>query len=107
MYLDPRFKQLLMLTERQKKAVQSAVKVELTSTILQEREDNLETEQTATQSESTTRSCAEQLEEPQPKRTKLEKFLMVLLDQGQEKMVLLQRLLKQNYKSTNLRNQLV
>ena len=107
MYLDPRFKQLLMLTERQKKAVQSAVKVELTSTKLQEREDNLETKQTATQSESTTRSCAEQLEEPQPKRTKLEKFLMVLLDQEQEKMVLLQRLLKQNYKSTNLRNQLV
>ena len=54
--------------------MQSAVKVELTSTILQEREDNLETEQSENQSESTTRSCAEQLEEPQPKRTKLEKF---------------------------------
>ena len=87
--------------------MQSAVKVELTSTILQERKNNLETEQTTNQSESTTRSCAEQLEEPQSKRTKLEKFLMVFLDQGQEKMVLLQRLLKQNYKSTNLRNQLI
>ena len=56
MYLDPRFKQLPMLTERQKMVVQSAVKVELTSTILQERDYNLKTEQTANQSESTTRS---------------------------------------------------
>ena len=69
MYLDPRFKQLPMLTERQKRAVRSAVRVELTSTILQEREDNLETEQTANQYESTTCSCAEQSDELQPKRT--------------------------------------
>ena len=72
MYLDPRFKLLSMLTEQQKRAVQSAVKVELTTTILHEREKNQETEQTASQSESTIHS--EQLEQPQPKRTKLEKF---------------------------------
>ena len=40
MYLDPRFKLLPMLTEQQKRAVQSAVKVELTATILHEREKN-------------------------------------------------------------------
>ena len=75
MYLDPRFKLLPMLTEQQKRAVRSAVKVELTTTILREREKNQrseETEQTASQSESTIHS--EQLEHPQPKRTKLEKF---------------------------------
>ena len=72
MYLDPRFKLLSMLTEQQKRAVQSAVKVELTTTILHEREKNQETEQIASQSESTIHS--EQLEQPQPKRTKLEKF---------------------------------
>ena len=46
--------------------------VELTSTILKEREKNQETEQTASQSESTVHS--EQLEHPQPKCTKLEKI---------------------------------
>ena len=40
MYLDPRFKLLPMLTEQQKRAVQSAVEVELTTTILHEREKN-------------------------------------------------------------------
>ena len=74
-YLDPRFKLLPMLTEQQKRTVQSAVKVELTTTILHEREKNQESEeaeQTASQSESTMHS--EQLEHPRPKRTKLEKF---------------------------------
>jgi len=66
MYLDRRFKQLLMLTEPQKRAVKSAVKVELmlTSKILQERENNQEMEQTASQSEPTTPSCADQFEDP-------------------------------------------
>ena len=52
--------------------MRSAVTVELTSTILKEREKNQETEQTASQSESAVHS--EQLEHPQPKCTKLEKF---------------------------------
>ena len=43
-------------------------------------------------------------EHPKPKRTKLEKFLMVLLDQEQEKMVVLLKLLELNYKSMSLRN---
>ena len=47
MYLDPRFIALPMLTEQQKRAVRSAVKVELTTTILYEREKNQETEQIA------------------------------------------------------------
>ena len=72
MYLDPRFNSLPMHTEQKKKIVRSAVMVELTSTILKEREKNQETEQTASQSESTVHS--EQLEHLQPKRTKLEKF---------------------------------
>ena len=69
MYLDPRFKLLPMLTEEQKRTVRSATKVELISTILLERERNQETEQTASQ--------PDQLEDPQPKRTKLEKFFDV------------------------------
>ena len=69
MYLDPRFKLLPMLTEEQKRTVRSATKVELISTILLEREKNQETEQTASQ--------PDQLEDPQPKRTKLEKFFDV------------------------------
>ena len=72
MYLDPRFKALTMLTEQQKRAVQSAVKVELTTTILYEREKNQETEQIASPSESTVHLG--QSEHPQPKRTKLEKI---------------------------------
>ena len=72
MYLDPRFKSLQVLSEQKKKSVQSAVTVELTSTILKEREKYQETEQTASQSESTVHS--EQLEHPQPKCTKLEKY---------------------------------
>ena len=54
------------------RAVQSAVKVELTTTILHEREKNRESEeaeQTASRSGSTINS-----EHPQPKRTKLENF---------------------------------
>ena len=69
MYLDSRFKSLQMLSEQKKRSVRSAVTVELTSTILKEREKNQETEQTASQSESTVHS-----EHPQPKRTKLGKF---------------------------------
>ena len=60
-----------MLTEQQKRAVRSADNVELTTTILYEREKNQETEQIASPSESTVHS--EQLKLPQPKRTKLEK----------------------------------
>ena len=99
MYLDPRFKLLPMLTEEQKRTVQRATKIELINTILHEREKNQETEQTASQ--------PEQLEDPQPKRTKLEKFLMLLLDQEQEKMLVLQKLPEQNYRNMNLRNHLV
>ena len=71
MYLDPRFKVLPVLTEQQKRTVRSAVKVELTTTILHEREKNQETEQTASQSESSIHS---ESEHPKPKRTKLEKI---------------------------------
>ena len=49
LYLDPRFKLLPMLTEEQKRTVQSATKVEVISTILFEREKNQGTEQTASQ----------------------------------------------------------
>jgi len=65
-----------VLTEAQKRDVKSAVKVELTSTILQERENNQEMEQTSSQSEPqcTTNSCVEQFEDSQPKHAKLEKF---------------------------------
>ena len=66
MYLDPRFKVLPVLTEQQKRTVRSTVKIELTTTILREREKNQETELTASQSESTIHS--------QSKRTKLEKI---------------------------------
>ena len=69
MYLDPRFKLLPMLTEEQKRTVRSATKVEFISTILLEREKNQETEQTASQ--------PDQLEDPQPKHTKLENFFVV------------------------------
>ena len=63
---------LPILTEQQKRAVQSAVKVELTTTILHEREKNQESEETEQTASPTMHS--EQLEHPQPKRTKLEKF---------------------------------
>ena len=51
MYLDPRFKLLPLLTEEQKRTVQSTTKVELISTILHKKEKNQETEQTASQPE--------------------------------------------------------
>ena len=55
-----------------KKAVQSVVKVELTTTMLHEREKNQESEEAEQTASPTIHS--EQLGHPQPKRTKLEKF---------------------------------
>ena len=72
MYLDPRFKLLPILTEQQKRAVQSGVKVKLTTTILHEREKNQESEEAEQTASPIIHS--EQLEHPQPKRTKLEQY---------------------------------
>ena len=107
MYLDPRFKPLLILIEQQKRAVQNAVKVELTTTMLHEREKNQESEEAEQTASPTIHS--EQLEHPglSPNVPSWKNFLIVLSDQEQEKMVVLQELLRQNYKSMNLRSHLV
>ena len=100
MYLDTRFKALPTLTEQQKRAVLSAVKVELTTTILYEREKYQETEQIASPSESTVHSKTSSTQTYKVRKI----FLMALLDQEQEKMVVLQKLLELNYKNMTLKN---
>ena len=100
MYLDSKFKLFPMLTEQKKECVKCSHHWAHKHNIKRKRK-NQETEQTASKSES-----AIQLEHPQLKCSQ-KKFLMVLLDQEQKKMVVLQKLLKQSYKDMSLRNHLV
>ena len=77
MYLDPRFKLLPTLTEQQNRAVQSTVKVELTTPILLKRESTIQNRRLVNLNHYTLRT----IRAPSTQTCQIrKKFLMVLSD---------------------------